>query len=113
VNVNWQEVFAVFYFEGQLFCSWHLAHKPLSQASMILDDGSVAGFSEVEWNDNRYEPGGQDQIQIVAAIASATQVMENSSMLQAMRTMNLRLMRKGACNFARYHCLALADHVYE
>jgi len=38
-------------------------------------------------------------------------MMAHRSVQTAIRHFNHRLMKKGACNFARHHCLDLADEV--
>jgi hypothetical protein len=63
--------------------------------------------------DHVYKPGGHDQINIIIPCTEFNTLMDRDSVGRAIRNFNLRLMRKGPCNFGRYHCLDLADDVIE
>ena len=111
ININWQEVFTVFRDKssGQDFFSFHLAKKPLEerygpQLSELHDY-----LTGIEIIDHWYIPGGYDQIKLVVAGTHLGNLLDSPEIGGAIRQFNLRLMRKGACNFGKNHCLDLAD----
>jgi len=110
VNVHWQEVFAVGIDTGKLFFDWYLALSPLEAAYGPQARDLTARYDRIELLDHRYKPGGVDQVHLSAiGIDTAQQLLREPGVLAATRLLNLRLMRKGACNFGRHHCLDLAD----
>ena len=112
VNVNMQEVFAL-YEEGDLKASFYLASHPF-QEKLGPDWQQVLTDAGWEWSDHAYAPGGYDQFNFrVTGIEEIAAVIMNATSSKAMRFMNLRLMRKGATKYSRYHCLGLADAALE
>lgn len=112
INVNWQEVFTVYREANGLAFSWHLALSSLTDAFGESLEALFRRHPRIEATDHFYEPGGQDQINLVTrSLDAAEALLEESNALQAMRVFNLRLMRKGPCNFARHHCFDLADRL--
>jgi hypothetical protein len=65
----------------------------------------------VELFDHQYKPGGPDQIGFVVPVQDAKKFINDPAVLSAIRLFNWRLMKKGPCNFGRYHCLDLADQL--
>ncbi|MBA3785978.1 MAG: hypothetical protein H0X15_10675 [Acidobacteria bacterium] len=112
INLNWQEVFTTSEYKGELEFSFHLALSPLEEAfgeSLSLLEEK---FPFLEATENFYEPGGQDQINLIVQGAdSAKTFMQQREIISAMRLFNLRLMKKGACIYSRYHCMDLADRL--
>ncbi|WP_291432219.1 hypothetical protein [Deinococcus sp.] len=112
VNLNMQEVLTAFEHEGELAVSFHVAQSPLA-----------AGFGP-NWLDffnngdyqatlHGYQPGGPDQCELIALNApAAAALIVDEHVSAAMRLMNLRLMRKGATYYGRYHNLDLADAAF-
>ena len=110
VNVNWQEVFTAHTSGEELFFSWHLARSSLEKGFNHGLSGLVRQHPAVKLSDHRYEPGGQDQVNIsVRGIGPALDLIRDKSILSAVRLFNCRLMRKGPCAYSRYHSLDLAD----
>ncbi|MGB8646216.1 MAG: GIY-YIG nuclease family protein [Anaerolineae bacterium] len=112
INVNWQEVFTISEENRELNISWHLARQPLEQAFGKTLKALGKQYRLLEWGNHWYEPGGFDQINLFTRdIQTASNLMHNSTIQSAIRSFNLRLMRKGPCTYNRYHCLDLADRV--
>jgi hypothetical protein len=112
VNVGWQEVFTAYEYENVLYISLHLARSLLEAAfgkslSLLLEK-----YPALEVTDHYYEPGGQDQVNLEIRSASiASKIIRLKEVVSAARLFNLRLMKKGACVYSRYHCLDLADRL--
>lgn len=113
VNVYWQEVFTAFIHKKDLWFSLHMARSPLEKAfgadlRLLLKRHPTANCIN-----HQYEPGGQDQtsFEIPAEIVKA--FITDSSIITAIRLLNLRLMKKGPCIYGRFHCMDLADRVIE
>lgn len=114
INVFWQEVFTVFLAGGRLGFSWHLASSPLEHAFGKNLTGLRRRYRNILINDHRYAPGGQDQINLeINGSHDALKMMRDVDIIRAVRTFNLRLMKKGACVYNRYHCLSLADRLVD
>jgi hypothetical protein len=113
VNINWQEVLAVFTSkeDKSLWTSFFVAKSPLEKAFGEDLSGFGELFPDSEPDDDLWEPGGQDQLHILAPIETAHRFLEREEFLHAARLFNLRLMRKGPCVYARHHCFDLADQV--
>lgn len=113
VNLNMQEVLVVFEEAGELVASFHLASSPFAEllgetwAQQLADQGW-------EFSDHAYAPGGYDQFNFIAVgVQEIMAILENSTAAAGMCLMNLRLMRKGATKYSRYHCLGLVDAALE
>jgi hypothetical protein len=108
VNINWQEVFTVYREKqsGQTFFSLHTARTPIDGDPELL-----SRFPDMEVYDEHYVPGGHDQVNLVVPGSIFNKFIRRPSVKTAIRQLNLRLMRKGPCNFARHHCFDLADAV--
>jgi hypothetical protein len=110
INLYWQEVFTAYAHDGTLFFSAHMALSPLKNAlgdSLAELEQRYAGLT-VE--DHKYDPGGSDQVNIeVQGPDTTLKVLQDSAVISAIRLFNLRLMKKGACVYNRYHCFDLAD----
>ncbi len=114
INLNWQEVFTALDYKGELEFSFHLALSPLEEAFGESLSLLQEKFPLLEVTNNFYEPGGQDQINlIVQGTDSAKTFMQQREIISAMRLFNLRLMKKGACIYSRYHCMDLADRLID
>lgn len=110
VNLNWQEVLTV-WDEGQThFVSVHCAAEPLRKWFGPRFRGLTGEYPRIEIAEHRYQPGGQDQINLVVeGLAKAGRLILDTRVLAAIRAFNLRLMKKGGCAYSRYHCMNLAD----
>ncbi|MCL5745525.1 MAG: GIY-YIG nuclease family protein [Acidobacteria bacterium] len=110
LNVYWQEVMTIFREKrsGLDVFSFHVAKEPIARDAYLRDE-----LPELEIEDHWYAPGGHDQVNLVFPSRVFEAVMARRSVRTAIRSFNHRLMRKGACNFARHHCLELADAVVE
>jgi hypothetical protein len=112
VNINWQEVFTIFSERGVLGFSWHLAAAPLEEAFGKSLSALFAHHPTIERTDHFYEPGGQDQMNLVTQdLAGARALLRDRNVIRAIRLFNLRLMIKGPCAYSRYHCFELADRL--
>lgn len=112
INIYWQEVFTVYLFNGVLRFSWHLALTPLEQVFGKNLSGLRKRYPNILVDNHHYAPGGQDQIHLEVEKADmALKLISDKDILQAIKIFNLRLMKKGACTYNRYHCLSLADRL--
>jgi hypothetical protein len=110
LNVYWQEVLTVFRERqtGLDFFSLHVAREPIER------DASLSGeLPDLEITNHLYVPGGHDQVNLLVPSGTFDALMGRRSVQSGIRQFNHRLMKKGACNFARHHCLDLADEVVE
>lgn len=106
VNIYWQEVLTIYEDKGTLFFSLHLAN---SLAPIKLTEIEKNNF---EITDHRYFPGGDDQINFIFIdLHTALTALKNQGIQNAIRRFNLGLMRKGICQYGRYHCYDLADKI--
>lgn len=111
ININWQEVFTIGKDDLGLFVSIHMAKSPLQERygnSLFLLKTHIFNLAI---QDHQYTPGGQDQVNIIVNADKVHWLFEQANVTKACRLFNLRLMRKGPSNFARYHCLDLADRL--
>jgi hypothetical protein len=114
INVFWQEVFTVFSTGGRLGFSWHLALSPLEDVFGKNLTGLRRRYRDILIDDHQYAPGGQDQINLeINGSHNALKMARDVDIMRAVRTFNLRLMKKGACVYNRYHCLSLADRIID
>lgn len=113
ISIYWQEVFTVSVAEDELWVSLHMADSPFT----LLSDEALALLFErhptLEITDHKYNPGGSDQVNLVLPLADAQTFISDPEVTPAIRLFNLRLMKKGPCNFARYHCMDLADKLVD
>ena len=110
VNINWQEVFTISAWQNDLWFSLHLARSPLVEAESPL----LKRHPTLMYDDHRYAPGGQDQTNYyLRGARAAKKLLADEDVLRAIRLFNLRLMRKGPCNFGRNHCMDLADRLVD
>jgi hypothetical protein len=111
INIYWQEVLTVFVEENDLWLSLHMADSPFTE----LSDEAVAMLFErhptLEVGEHQYKPGGPDQVNFALPASLAGPFLSDPEVLPAIRLFSLRLMKKGACNFGRYHSMDLADRL--
>lgn len=113
INIYWQEVLTVSVAEDAILVSLHVADSPFT---LLSDEALTLLFERhpaLEAIDHKYGPGGSDQINLVLPLADAKIFISDPEVLPAIRLFNLRLMKKGPCNFARYHCMDLADKILD
>lgn len=113
INIYWQEVFTLFLEENELWLSLHMADSPFAPLSDEALDTLFQRHPTVKVGDHRYKPGGPDQINFLLPATAAVPFFPDPEVLPAIRLFNLRLMKKGPCNFGRYHCMDLADQLVE
>ena len=109
LNIFWQEVMTVGLDTamGKLWYTFHVRQSVLQRAGF-----RVPVFARL--HEHRYDPGGQDQVQVIANddhAGDTLRLLADPAFVAAAKDFNLNLMRKGANNFARFHCFALADHM--
>lgn len=112
INLFWQEVFTA-YLEGkQLWFSLHLARSVLEQEFGPTLFELVSEHPFVEASYHAYARGGPDQMNLhVKGLSALQRLLEDRSVVRAIRLFNLRLMKKGPCAYSRYHCMDLADRL--
>lgn len=113
VNIFWQEVFAAFVHQKELWFSAYVALSPLQKAFGDNLQRLHKLHIAVEHTNQRYEPGGQDQTSFEIPAVAAKAFITDPAVISAIRLLNLRLMKKGPCNWGRFHCMDLADKVIE
>ncbi|HXI00736.1 MAG TPA: GIY-YIG nuclease family protein [Sphingobacteriaceae bacterium] len=117
VNIFWQEVLTIYEDDfvmledkktfKDLAVSIHLCKSKLFEhhsANELKDK-----YPSLELTDHFYDPGGQDQQNIIIGGVEFLNLLNDATILDAIKEFNLRLMRKGGCIFNRYHCFDLAD----
>jgi hypothetical protein len=101
VNINGHEVFTISTQHGDVHFGWHVSKSALGRVPLWM-------YTE----NHVYEAGDSDQIYIGASgLKGARRILTHSRAIAAMRTFNLRLMRKGPTRFYRYHVFDLADRL--
>lgn len=112
ININWQEVLTVYVrSDEQLWCSFHMARSPFDTLSDAAIEQFIANYPTSECTNHYYEPGGHDQLHFDVPLVDSLRFIDEPIVQACIRTFNLRLMKKGACVYGRYHCLDLADHL--
>lgn len=110
INIYWQEVFTAFEIEGEIMFSFHLARSPIEKAFGKKFSPLLKKIPMMEITEHFYEPGGYDQINFVIQGSESTKIfLQQKEIITAVRLFNMRLMKKGACVYSRYHCLDLTD----
>ena len=115
VNLNMQEVMTFVEDDGQLWTTWHCAKSPLAarKTREYRNLRRLARRLKLNVDDHRYTSGGPDQVSLTVCGASAAiELIEDPSVLRAIRLMNLRLMKKGPTYYGRTHCFDLAGAAY-
>lgn len=112
-SINHQEVFSVHLRHSKPFFTWNVAKTPI-QTSIGKYQMVSPGFRirhRVHVLKNTHVAGGSDQVMIKkrTSIIGAKQVIQNPEFLYAIRSFNLRPMRKGPNFYFRSHCFDLAD----
>lgn len=113
INVNWQEVLCVFSENDTLIYRVYLARSPLAERFGPMSEGLSRTFAGVEARATSLVAGGTDQCQVrsfdVHALLAA---MDDEDVQYAIRVLNMRLLNRGVCPFARYHNWLLADEIF-
>lgn len=110
LNLYWQEVLSIYATEGgSTVISFHLAHSPLSQLPEAEQNSFFLRYASLEDANHRYRPGGADQMNLYISQTEVLRFIRETSVLQAIRLFNLRLMRKGPSNWNRNHCMDMGD----
>ena len=119
VNIFWQETFHIFdhfsfienghkKMENGLFTAIWVSKTKLFKSYSRKQLGQK--YPSLFIGDVVYGTGGQDQQQlIVFEPGEFLEILKDSRIVDAAKDFNLRLMRKGGNNNARYHCFDLAD----
>ena len=117
VNIFWQETLVCFqdqYINEQtqqneienLILIW-LSKSTLEKH--FTKDTLQTKFKSLEFVDRVWESGGQDQQCLLISSFEFFDFFNTIEIKDAIKDFNLRLMRKGGCNWNRYHCFSLAD----
>jgi hypothetical protein len=111
INIYWQEVLRVGVDEEGLWFSFHLALSPFGKLTDKQWDKLINDYP-LHISDHIWKPGGPDQFNILLFSQDNFQrFVRDPRILPAIRIFNLNLMKKGACNWGKNHCLDLADHL--
>lgn len=110
LNLYWQEVLSIYAIEGNaLSISFHMADSLFLKLSDAERDEYFKRFQSLEVTEHRYRPGGPDQVNLYVTGADVLGFLRDPKVLESIRLFNLRLMRKGPCNWNRTHCMDLGD----
>ena len=110
LNLFWQEVLSIYAIEGNaLSISFHMADSLFLKLSDAERDEYFKRFQSLEVTKHRYRPGGPDQVNLYVTGADVLGFIRDPKVLESIRLFNLRLMRKGPCNWNRTHCMDLGD----
>ncbi len=108
ININMQEIFTAFEIDEFLGISLHVAKSPLKSELASLK----RKYTGLVVRDHKYKPGGDDQICLSFPYNSELKsFLKEPAISIAIRTMNLRLMRRGANIYSASHCPQLVDLV--
>lgn len=113
VNLNMQEVFTLVSGPDSLVGSFHLAQSPYREH---LGEQWAEQLAEWNWgvDTHAYSPGGQDQFNLwTTGFENVMDLLMDWGHLEPMGLLNLRLMRRGATYYGRYHSLDLVDAAIE
>jgi hypothetical protein len=112
INVYWQEVCTVFEDQQGLGINVHLARSAVETAFGSSAGPLVEEYPTLRVIDHQYKPGGYDQTSLeIRGTQAVLRFLHDPILLHAIRVFNMRLMKKGACNYNRYHCFDLADRL--
>ncbi len=111
MNIYKQEVLTIGKEKNVLFFSFHLTDSTFSQLDKKeIEDRFARKYKTLYSQDHYYKSGGRDQINIIIEdYNESMKILEDEIFVNAIRTMNYRLMKKGATYFNRYHCLQIVD----
>jgi len=109
INIFWQEVLTVGIDELGKWFSLHLALSPFEKMSDKNFNKLTNDYPTLAVVDHIYKPGGHDQINMQISTQEFIQFIQDARVLPAIRLFNMRLMKKGPCNWGHNHCLDLAD----
>jgi GIY-YIG catalytic domain len=119
ININWQEVSTYVFEKDDFHVTFHMAYSPLVAEFGEELDGLFEQFEDLEImvNDkdevHTYEPGGQDQVSFVIPSSIFHNFIAVDAVQKAIKTFNLRLMRKGATIYNRYHSFDLSRRILD
>lgn len=112
LNINMQEVLTLWVDSGRLWVSIHLARSPYEREFGALWKVQLA-TSQLAFTEHSYKPGGGDQFELVVDPDQALQILKDPIAIEAMSTLNLRLMRKGPNYWSTSHCADLVTAAYD
>jgi hypothetical protein len=114
VSANSMEVFVIGAernLNGALWGFMNLSKETLSECYKTTK-ALLQKHPEIEVEQPNYRAAGQDQIRLLFNdVDVVTRLIEDPVIAKASRVLNLRLMRKGATLYSRYHCFDLVDSV--
>ena len=109
MNLNMQEVLTLQIRGAVVLGSFHLASSAFVRT---LGPKWRTSFQRrgLDSTDHAYKPGGHDQFNVhVSGVARIREFLDWDVAQEAMRTLNLNLMRKGPSYYGANHCFQLAD----
>ena len=118
-NISWQETMVLFEDTPEFDLNNTLNPVKLIYLSIWLSksileqhqnyDVLQSKFSSFYMDDTIHASGGKDQKRIIIELNEFYEFIQLTGVMEAIKTFNLRLMRKGGCQWKRYHCFELAD----
>lgn len=113
VNLNMMEVASVIGDADGVYMTFHVAESPLEELGpRTIEQLTAAGYTDDEGY--LYAPGGGDQRVLWGGTRDrCLALLGDATVIRAVRTMNMRLMRKGPSYYSKYHCLPLADRLLD
>ena len=121
-NIHWQETFVI----SRHKLNENIPHSPdntyldilIWVSKSVLEKHNLFEllnnkFSTIEFVNFNHQSGGQDQQCLAIEGIEFLDFLFTDGVIEAARTFNLRLMRKGGCTWNRYHCFGLADVALE
>jgi hypothetical protein len=120
VNIFWQETLRIFDYtpytnetvqsEDPIIAVVFFVSKSVLFQNKSKDS-FLQRFKSISFPEIIYPTGGQDQQAISCFAYEFFDLLDDPDIFKAIKTFNLRLLRKGPCIFSRYHCFDLADEV--
>jgi hypothetical protein len=111
-----QEVFTVARFlpDDPIDFSFHLAKSPFLNEKKVRARVRRYRIVDYSFNSHQYTTGGQDQVCLtIYTSGAALELLEDPTILSAIRLFNVCMMKKGANANGRSHCMDLADLMIE
>lgn len=108
LNFFWCEVLTIWVGDDKTInYTFHLTKSILTKSHL-----KTLNLESLYINDHFYKRGGPDQFLIeVQEIEDALKLLQDETVVLAIKTFNLRQMQKGATVYGRYHCIDLAKQL--
>jgi len=111
VNAGMMELFVLGFFSSEPNTMWgfvNVAESVLERDAQLLDLLENEGLSPIRVG---YRDGANDCCQIEFIVGESDWILRDRSVMRAAAELALRIMRKRATIYCKYHCKQLADEV--